>query len=196
MITYNTALPKLSLREFGRNIQKLVEHCVSIEDREERTRFAYSIAKIMIRLFPEHNGEDINNPKVWDNLNLISDFKLDIDFPCEVISENEFHPKPSKIPYARKSDRYRVYGDNIVKMIREVSRMEGGVEKDKMIFLIANQMKKLLMNVNVDSATDARVIKDLNDISGGAIKIDPSTYKLNDYIGVVNANDNKKKKKK
>ncbi|MCH5222958.1 MAG: DUF4290 domain-containing protein [Muribaculaceae bacterium] len=196
MIKYNTQLPQLKLREYGRNIQELVEHCLTIEDREERTKYAYSIANIMIRLFPEHNGEDINSREVWDNINVISGFNLDIDYPCEVLSETELRPSPSRIPYAKKSDRFRCYGDNIVGMIREISKMEGGVEKDKMIFLVANQMKKLLLNINADSATDSRVLKDIGEISGGRIEIDPVSYRLNDYIGVNEGSDNKKKKKK
>lgn len=196
MVKYNTELPDLKMREYGRHIQKLVDHCVSIEDRTDRTKCAYSIAEILSRLFPEQNGEDINNKKIWDHLNMIAGFKLDIDYPCEVINENDASTTPSKIPYSNKSDNYRCYGNNIIKMIHEISSMEGGVEKDNLIFLVANQMKKLLVNVNADSATDHRVFKDIRDISRGAIDIDATTYKLNDYIGISNPKEQKKKKKK
>ena len=196
MIEYNTAMPKLEMREYGRHIQNLILHCASIEDREERTKCAFAIAAIMVDLFPELNGEDPGSRKVWDHINLISGFKLDIDFPCEVLSQEELRPKPSKIPYPRKNDRFRVYGSNLVNMIKEISKMEGGVEKDKLIFLVANQMKKLLINENADSATDRRVFKDIRDITGGGIDIDPENYRLNEYIGVALPQDNKKKKKK
>lgn len=195
MVEYNTALPKLEMREYGRHIQKLVDHCINIQDREERNRCAYSIAEIMVHLFPELHGEKATNRKVWDHINVISNFKLDIDFPCEVLGEGENKPKPSKIPYAKKTDRYRVYGDNLVRMIREISRMKGGVDKDQLIFLLANQMKKLLITVNADSATDRRVFNDIRELTGGTIDIDAENYKLNEYIGVVTS-DNKKKKKK
>lgn len=196
MIEYNTAMPKLEMREYGRNIQKLIEHCKSLEDKEERTKCAYAIADIMVNLFPELKSEKDNNRKVWEHINLISGFKLDIDFPCEVLSENEMRPEPSKIPYSKKSDRFRVYGTNLQKMIKEISAMEGGIDKDRLIFLVANQMKKLLVSVNVDSATDQRVFNDIREISGGSIDIDAENYRLNEYIGVVNPNEGKKKKKK
>ena len=196
MVEYNTTLPKLEMREYGRHIQKLIEHCCSIENKEERTRCAYGIAEIMIQLFPELKSDDENNSKVWDHINIISGFKLDIEFPCKVLSENESRPKPEKIPYSKKSDKFRAYGSNLVKMIQEISSMDGGVDKDRLIFLVANQMKKLLVSVNVDSATDQRVFKDIREISGGSIDINPENYRLNEYIGVVNPNDNKKKKKK
>lgn len=196
MVEYNTAMPRLEMREYGRNIQKLVEHCASIADREERTKCAYAIAEVMVSLFPELSGDDINNQRVWDHINFIAGSNLDIDFPCEVRKEDDARPKPSKIPYAKKSDRFRVYGDNLLRMIKEISKMEGGVEKDRLIFLVANQMKKLLINVNADSATDRRVFNDIREISGGGIDINPENYRLNEYIGVSNPQDGKKKKKK
>lgn len=196
MIDYNTRLPKLQMREYGRNMQKLVDHCVKMEDREQRTQFAYAIAEVMLQLFPDLNGEDITNRKVWDHINVMSGFTLDIDFPCEVLTETEMRPKPEKIAYSKKSDKFRVYGSNLVRMIREISRMDGGVDKDRLIFLVANQMKKLLISENVDSATDKRVFNDIREITGGSIDIDADTYRLNDYIGVANPQDSKKKKKK
>lgn len=196
MIDYNTSLPKISMREYGRHIQKLIEHCVGIEDREERTQFAYAIADTMVKMFPDLNG-DLNKRKVWDHINIISDFKLDIDFPCEVLTESEMKPVPEKIPYSKKNESYRCYGSNLIRMIKEVAKMEGGVEKDQLIFLIANQMKKQLIGVNADTATDSRVFKDIREITKGGIDIDEESYKLNEYIGTsVNHNETKKKKKK
>ncbi|MCH5227442.1 MAG: DUF4290 domain-containing protein [Muribaculaceae bacterium] len=196
MIEYNTALPKLEMREYGRNIQKLVDHCVAIQDRDERNRCAQAIADIMMQLFPELKSDTDNNRKIWEHLNIISGFKLDIDFPCEVLGENELRPAPATIPYSHKSERFRVYGSNLIKMIKEISKMEGGVDKDRLIFLVANQMKKLLVSVNADSATDRRVFNDIREITSGGIDIDPESYRLNDYIGVVSPQEGKKKKKK
>lgn len=193
---YNTALPKLEMREYGRHIQKLIKYCASLQDKEERNKCAFAIAEIMVNLFPELNGEDPNSRKVWDHINLISGFKLDIDFPCEVLSEGEMKPVPSKIPYPRKTDRFRVYGSNLVNMIKEISKMDGGVEKDRLIFLVANQMKKLLVTENADSATDRRIFNDIRDITAGGIDIDPENYRLNEYIGISLNQESKKKKKK
>ena len=189
-------MPKLEMREYGRNIQQLIDHCVSIPDREERNKCAHAIAEVMVQLFPELNGEDVTSRKVWDHINIIAGFKLDIDFPCEVLSKEELKPQPAKIPYPHKSDRFRVYGNNLVRMIKEISQMEGGLEKDQLIFLVANQMKKLLITVNADSATDRRVFNDIREITAGGINIDPESYRLNEYIGVANPQEGKKKKKK
>lgn len=196
MVDYNTALPKLEMREYGRHIQKLIKHCMSLETKEERTKCAYAIAEIMTHLFPDLNGEEKNSRKVWDHINLIANYKLDIDFPFDIREEEELNKVPEKIPYPKKTDRFRIYGSNLVGMIREISKMEGGVDKDRLIFLVANQMKKLLISENQDSATDRRVFNDIKEITGGAIDIDPTSYKLNEYIGITNPQEGKKKKKK
>ena len=196
MVEYNTALPQLKMREYGRNIQKLIEYCVSLENREERNKCALAIAEIMVNQFPELNGEDHTSRKVWDHINLISGFKLDIDFPCDILSKEELKPTPHTIPYSKKSDKFRVYGTNLVSMIKEISQMEGGLEKDRLIFLVANQMKKLLITVNADSATDQRVFNDIREITGGRIDIDMGNYRLNDYIVMSSPQEGKKKKKK
>lgn len=196
MIQYNTALPKLEMREYGRHIQQMVENCLKIENKKERTEYAHGIAEIMTGLFPELSSDDLPNKKVWDHIHMISGFKLDIDYPVEVLKETELNPKPMSIPYSQKTDTFRCYGNNLIRMIKEVSKLEGGIEKDNLIFLIANQMKKLLMNVSAESATDRRVFKDIKEISEGSIDIDPDSYRLNDYIGLETGNESKKKKKK
>ena len=196
MLKYNTSEKKIVMPEYGRHIQKLVEHCKTIEDRDERTAFAYLIADIMSQQFPQLASENNGKRKIWDHIYIISGFELDVDYPFEVVNkENLFH-KANKIPYNHPFDQFRHYGKNIVEMLKNVSDMENCVEKDQMIFLIANQMKKLLVSQNPENANDSRVFKDIDLITGGKITISEDNYRLNDYIGVTPASNNKKKKKK
>lgn len=196
MIPYNVSEPRLALPEYGRNIQRMIDHCVTIEDRDERTRCAYSIADVMATLFPSIIGENGDRRKIWDHMNIMSGFRLDIDFPCEVISQDQMTPQREKIPYNSPTYRFRHYGKNIQSMIRTVSEMENCVEKDHLIFLLANQMKKLLMMNNPENATDKRVFSDIAELSAGHIVIDPSNYRLNEYIDNTAATTKNKKKKK
>lgn len=193
MIPYNVSESQLILPEYGRNIQRMIDHCVAIEQREERTRCAYAVCDAIARLFPGIIGEGENRQKIWDHMNIMSGFKLDIDFPCEVVTEAQLNPKPEKIPYNETISRYRNYGKNIQMMIHQVGDMENCVKKDQLIFLVANQMKKLLLVNNPESATDARVFDDIANISGGKILIDPTTYRLNEYIDSTPVKGKKKK---
>ncbi len=193
-IPYNVSQPQLKLPEYGRNIQRMIDHCVEIEDRDERTQCAYSIADVMATLFPSVVGEGGNRQKIWDHINIMSGFKLDIDFPCEVVTEEELKPTHAKLPYNSAFMRHRIYGKNIQDMILKVAGMENCVEKDQLIFLIANQMKKLLLFHNPENATDSKVFEDIANISEGKILIDASSYRLNEYVDNSNAKTKKKKK--
>lgn len=197
MIPYNTDNAPIRLPEFGRNIEGLVEHCCSIENREERTRCATAIVDMMAWLFPRLVGEQGDKSQIWDQLNIISGFQLDIDFPCEVITKEKMNPKPERIPYTASSMRYRHYGKNIEKMISIVSDMEDGEEKDLLISMIAHHMKKLMLIHNKEGVDDAKILRDLSEYSEGKINLDPSTYLLHEFkeIQVSTSSKNKKKKK-
>lgn len=196
MIPYNVSEPKLALPEYGRNIQRMIDHCMSIEDRDERTRCAHTVANVMAQLFPSVVGEGGERRKIWDHIYIMSDFRLDIDFPCEVIGKEDLERKIEKIPYNSQFYKYRLYGKNIQSMIRDVAEMDNCVEKDQLIFLLANQIKKLLVLNNPENATDEKVFADIADISGGKIIIDASSYRLNEYIDNSTTGNTKNKKKK
>lgn len=195
MIPYNVSERKLILPEYGRNIQRMIDHCITIEDKKERTNCAYAIADIMATLFPSITNEDGERRKIWDHINIMADFKLDIDYPCEVVTKEQMTRTASKVGYSTPINRFRNYGKHLQNMIEIVAEMDGGIEKDHLIFLVANQMKKLLVMNNPENASDMRVFADIADMSGGRITIDPSTYRLNEYID-PNPTKNKGKKKK
>ncbi|HBC22233.1 MAG TPA: DUF4290 domain-containing protein [Porphyromonadaceae bacterium] len=196
MVPYNTQLLPLKLPEYGRNIHQMIDYCVHIPDREERTRCAYTIAHIMESLFPELVTGVDGSRKVWDHINIIADFKLDIDFPCEVSSAEEMHPRPNKISYGGKRIAHRFYGRNIQLMIDRVAEMEDGEDKDALISMIAHHMKKLMLAHNREGVDDARILRDLAEYSKGRIVLDPKTYILHEFRDVTPVETQKKKKKK
>lgn len=195
-LPYNTGMPKLELPEYGRNIQNMVNYCVEIPDREERLACAYAIIGVMKKLFPVPAGEKGDLKKFWDHLNIMADFKLDIDFPCEVVTAETLNPRPNPIPYVKSGMRSRQYGRSLENMITRVAAMEDGDEKDQYISLIAHQMKKLLLMHNPEGVDNAKVLKDLYDYSDGKINLDPATYILHDFQDVTPVAQKGKKKKK
>ncbi len=196
MLKYNTQLKRLVLPEYGRNIQQMVDHCLTLQDREERTRCAYSIINTMGNLFPLlRDAEDFKH-KLWDHLAIMADFKLDIDYPYEVIKPENLNTLPEKIEYTNSPIRYRHYGKSIELMIAKASIMEPGEERDALISFIAHHMKKLMLAVNKDGVDDAKILKDLYEYSRGAIKLDPETYHLHEFKEAPTPATGKKKKKK
>ncbi len=197
-LQYNTQKEKLILPEYGRNIQQMVDYCVAIPDRDERTRCAYTIIQIMGNLFPQIRDSDDYKHKLWDHLAIMSDFKLDIDFPYEVVKKENLESKPQKVEYKLEHIKYRHYGKLIEMMIDEACKYPDGEEKDALVSLIANHMKKLIFSINKDGVEDEKILKDLYHYSKGKISLDSATYKLREFKEApapAQATGKKKKKK-
>ena len=175
---YNTEEKRLALPDYGRNIQNMVDHCLTIADREERTRCANTIISIMGNMFP--HLRDVNHFKhiLWDHLAIMSDFQLDIDYPYEVIKKEELFIRPQCLPYPKHDIRYRHYGKTIELMIDEASKMEEGPMRDRLIQLLATHMKLDYLVWNKDSVDDEKILKDLAELSGWKLSVTPDQVKL------------------
>src|SRR3712207_22812 len=98
-LDYNTQREKLILPEYGREIQKMVDHAVTIENRSERQQCAETIIATMARMFPNESSRADGEQKLWDHLAIMSDFKLDIDYPVDISKAQNIHVKPQPLPY-------------------------------------------------------------------------------------------------
>lgn len=196
MIPYNTDKEPVRLPEFGRTMQSLVEYCVSIEDRDERNACAYAIVDVMANLFPELKDDNDDLSKIWDQMQIMSGFKLDVDFPCPVITAEQINPKPERIPYTSEHIALRHYGKYIEKMIPVIADMDDSPERDEYINMIANHMKKTMLVNNKEGVNDARILRDLEFFSGGKISLDPEKYQLYEFREAVPTQQSKKKRKK
>ena len=187
---YNTKRKKLPMPEYGRNIQNMVNHLMTIEDREKRNKAAQTVIDVMGNLYPYLRDVSEFKHKLWDHLAIMTDFKLDIDYPYDPPSPEILHEKPGRVPYRQHSLKYRHYGLIITKMIDAAINMEGD-EKRILVEQIANQMKKLYLAWNKDSVDDDKIFKDLEEMSGYKLKA-PSDLRL----GEIKVQPSKKKKKK
>jgi len=174
---YNTQRKKLVLPEYGRNIQKMIEHIINIKDREERNRAAKTIISIMGNVNPHLRDISDFKHKLWDHLALISDFKLDIDSPYETIAKETLLEKPKKIPYQHNKIKYLHYGRLIEKLIHKAAELEEGEEKNKLIILILNHMKKSYLNWSRNQVNDDLIFDNMKELSVGKIEI-PDDMKL------------------
>lgn len=190
---YNSNREKLPLPEYGRNIQNMVNHILTIEDREERKRAAQTIIDIMGNMYPYLRDIADFKHKLWDHLAIMANFQLDIDYPYDPPSPEVFNTKPGKIPYAENHIKYRHYGKTIEMMIEKAIDYEPKEERELLVKLIANQMKKSYIAWNKDSVEDEKIIMDLKDMSGG--KIDLTGQQLEEVKDIPQQKLKKKKKK-
>ena len=184
----------MELREYGRSVQNMVDHALTIEDREERQRCANTIVNIMGGMFPHLRDVPDFKHKLWDHLAIMSDFKLDIDYPFEIVKREELEMKPGKIAYPDKAIRYRHYGRFLESMIKKLSEMEEGEEKQALLQLLAVQMKKNLNNWNKEGIEDQKIVDDLREYSNGAINLKVEDLRLNDQQRHNNNNNNNQRK--
>ncbi|MDR1814323.1 MAG: DUF4290 domain-containing protein [Tannerella sp.] len=176
-MNYNTTTKRLKLPEYGRNIQNMVDHCLTISDRDERNHCANTIIGVMGNMFPDLR--DINDYKhiLWDHLAIMADFKLDVDYPYDIPVKENVYRRPPKLYYRDGRMAFRHYGQLLEKLIYKVADMEDGPMKEDAILLIANQMKKSYLVWNKDSVDNGKILEDLAVLSEGRIvKYDDSFH--------------------
>ncbi|MFZ4581909.1 MAG: DUF4290 domain-containing protein [Paludibacter sp.] len=190
---YPTLEGKLIMPEYGRNIQQMVAHALTIEDREERTRCVQTIINIMGNMFPYLRDVNDFKHKLWDHVAIMSDFKLDIDFPYEILQEENLYTRPETIPYKKSRIRYMHYGRTLEEMIEIISKYPEGEEKNELIRLVANQMKKCFLTWNKEVVDDKKIFDDLRELSHGHIDVSPDFLRLVESRDVLNGNNRKNK---
>ena len=168
---YNTQRDKLPMPEYGRSIQKMVDYAITIEDKAERQKCADSIIAIMGNMYPTlRDVPDFRN-KLWDHLAFMSDYKLDIDYPCEITILKKGRQEPDKIAYSNSDIRYVHYGRIVPELIEKVAQMEDGAMRSQLVRLVAVQMKKNLMTWNKEMVDDERIAADMYNLSRGRIQL-------------------------
>ncbi len=190
---YNTARNKMTIPEYGRNIQKMVRYILEIEDRKERTEAAYRIVEIMANMHPQIREVSDYNHKLWDHLYFISDFGLDVDSPFPTPEKAAITRRPERLEYSEDRIRFKHYGKYLANMIKYAAELEEGPEKREITLMIANQMKRSYLNWNRDSVSDRMILNQLDELSGGKLKIEEEVN-LVASSEVLAGNRNKKKK--
>ena len=190
---YNTARGHLIIPEYGRNIQKMVDYTVTIEDREKRTRTAHAIIVSMAQMNPSIKETIDYQHVLWDHLYIISDFKLDVDGPFPVPSKDLLHLKPDRLKYSDKNFTLRHYGKNIINIIKKATEYEDGEEKHALCMAIANTMKKSYLKWNRESVNDQTICKHLHELSDGKLSL-PDDVQLVAISEVIKRSKIKKRK--
>jgi hypothetical protein len=170
-LEYNSERPLMIIPEYGRHIQKLVDHCVALDDKEERNTMAKAIVDVMGNLQPHLRDVPDFKHKLWDQLFIMSSFNLEADSPYGKPSKEELQEKPESLPYPKSASRYRYYGNNIQEMIDVALSWEDGEKREALVYTIANHMKKCYLNWNKDTVDDAVIFKHLFELSDGKIDL-------------------------
>ena len=190
---YNSQREHLIIPEYGRNIQKMIDYTVGIEDQEKRNKSAQVIINMMAQLNPGVKDSTDFQRKLWDHMYIISKFRLVVDSPFPPPSQEDLAKKPDKIPYSDGNIKYRHYGRNIEEIIKKAVDFEEGEEKEALVHTIANHLKKSYLNWNRDSVSDETIIKQLATMSNGELQLQEDK-KLSATPDILARNKPRKKK--
>ena len=162
----------LAIPEYGRHIHKMIHQVLAEENKEQRNKQAQAIIGIMGNLNPHLRDVADFQHKLWDQLFIMSDFKLDVDAPFPKPDAEVLAAPPTPLAYPQSFPKYRFYGNNIKGMIDVIVDWEEGDLKQALIYVIANHMKKCFLNWNKDTVDDQVIFGHLAELSGGKIVID------------------------
>ncbi|AMM51954.1 hypothetical protein TH61_13265 [Rufibacter sp. DG15C] len=172
MVASSTFKQELLLREYGRNVQNIVQYILTVEDRTKRTQLAQLLVNLMGRLNP--NVKDIQDAQqtLWNHLYVMADGKLDVDAPFTLSAMDYLNDKPQRVDYPKNTPKYMHYGSNLESLIEKATQIQDPVEKEAAIISVGKLMKVLYRTYNKDSVSDQVILENLRDLSKGQLDLD------------------------
>lgn len=197
---YNTQREQLVMPEYGRGIQYMVDLAVSLPSKVERQRCANTIVAIMSRIQPENNGSVDSEVRLWNHLAKISRYKLDIDYPVEIVPEQEAQEHPKPLHYPMQRIRRRHYGHLVESALKYAQTLPDGDERTALVGMVANQMKQNLFVWNHDSMDENLVMQDIKRYTDGQLQLQPdfrfASVGIPSNAQLANNGSSKRKKKR
>lgn len=187
---YNTTKQPLILPEYGRNVQMMADHLLTIKDRDKRTEAAKELVAIMVNMNPSVRETKDYKQKMWNFLAQLCDYQLDVDFPFPITKAEEMG-MPEHLDYNMNEIKCRHYGYTVERMINAAVELEDGEERDVLVKMIANNMKRNYVVWNQKSVNDEIIINDLSRLSKGRLKLSEDTRLMN--VNVQNQSQGQKK---
>jgi Domain of unknown function (DUF4290) len=168
---YNSQRPDIILKEYGRNVQKLVEYLRTIPDIEKRTEMASTLIELIKQLTPSIKDQPDNPQRLWDDLYIMANFNLDINNPYPVPLPDVIFKKPMKMSYPKNDVRFKHYGKNIEKLVKEALKKDDPQEREESIIYLGKLMKTFYGNWNKETLDDSVILRDIQAMSGGALNM-------------------------
>jgi hypothetical protein len=168
---YNTSREKLILAEYGRNVQNMVEYIIALPTKEERNRYAQVVIDMMGFLNPHLRDVPDFKHKLWDHLQIISKFRIDVDSPYPTPTIEEINFKPEVLSYPQKRIKFKHYGHTVEMMIKKAKEITEPDKRAHMVNSIANFMKMAYVVWNKDHVADDQILSDLSILSNGELDV-------------------------
>jgi len=191
MYDYNATRKPLILKEYGRNIQKLVEAMDAVEDKAERTLHAQSVLKLMAILDANNKSSSENIQKRWDDLFIISDYTLDVDSPYPMPEKAILNKKIQRPSYTKQPIKFKNYGRNIERLIQKAVLTEEQEEQERMVIGIVKLMKNFSNEWNNDNVDCDTLLTNIKYLAGNKLTVDFEKLKAQNIFSTVHREKNR-----
>ncbi|MEO7992234.1 MAG: DUF4290 domain-containing protein [Chryseolinea sp.] len=168
---YNSQRVGIILKEYGRNVQNLIQYIRNQPSKEKRTELAYTLIELIKQLTPTIAEQPENPQRLWDDLYIMADFDLDVNNPYPVPDRDILFKKPLRMEYPKNDLKYRHYGKNVEKLVKEALKIEDAQEREDAIIYLGKLMKTFYGNWNKEILDDSVILRDINVMSGGALNM-------------------------
>lgn len=179
---YSTQRPHIILKEYGRNVQMIARQIQAKEDKEERTKMAYTLVELMKQVNPALRDNQDYNQKIWDDLFIICGFNLDVDMPYTRPDKTILDKKPEVVPYNTNNLRFRHYGRNIELLVEQAIATEDADDKEAIVIFVGKMMKRFYHTWNSDVPEDSVIVRNIEELSKGKLTLDMEKVKSENLL--------------
>lgn len=192
MFDYNTKQKPLTLKEYGRNVQKLVDYIKSIDDKDKRTQYAYTLVDLMQQLNTtgNNNKDQDTIQKYWDDLYIMAGFDIDIDSPYPMPEKSALGKKPERMGYHNDEVKFKHYGRNIELLLGKALEKEDQEEREAAIMYIGRLMKTFYNTWNRENINEEAIAENIAELSKGQVKVDIEKVKQNNLFDTLYRDNN------
>jgi len=174
-LSYNSMRDDLVISEYGRSIHQMVDHCLSIADRDERSKCAAAIVSVMGSVVKQEGEKDEAAQKLWNQLHVMARYELDVDSPFPKPEPAEKDSAPDDMDYPNAQSRVGHYGKTTLDLIEAAKAMEDGEEKQVLVVKLANLMKRHFLTWNRNTVEDSVIAAELKAKSDGKLTLPEGT---------------------
>ena len=194
MMEYNTTRSNLILREYGRNFHKLVDYVGNIKSKEKRNNMSKTLIEMMKLTHPSFKEQNEIDPKMWDDLYIMSDYSLDIESPYPKPDKKSDSEVPKRLEYPKSKIRYRHYGKKIELLIEEACKLKKDEDKEAAVIHIGKIMKSFFGMWNKESIDNKVIVENIKELSNNKLTIDIDKVKeMNLFYKVTKERGSKSK---
>lgn len=189
---YNTQLEPLIQKEYGRNVQKLAGHLLTLTDRDKRTRLAHALIELMREIHPNmREGQDYTM-KLWDDLYILTGFNLDVDSPYPPPEKSALGKKPQRVPYTLHEFKYKQYGYQVYMLIAKAAEIADPEEQLRAVSYLGRLMKTFNQNWTDKNIEDEVIVQQMREISKGRLDVDIRVVKAEGLFDAENPRRNER----